>query len=104
MVYRSLALDLFPDEALSNILTASLLESMHDASRLGNIDITFLSPPMMDTSQLGQFIERIDMQTPATEAEIRIFFFFFLNQFISRGNRPWTQTGHSYNCSYEKVI
>ena len=23
------------------------------------------------------------------------FFFFFLNQFIFRGNRPWTQTGHS---------
>ena len=43
-----------------------------DAPRLGNIDITFLSPPMMDASQLGQFVERIDMQTSATEAEIRI--------------------------------
>jgi hypothetical protein len=33
-----------------------------DAPRLGDIDIGFLGQPMMDVSQLSQFIDRIEMQ------------------------------------------
>jgi hypothetical protein len=42
-----------------------------DAPHLGDIDITFFSQPTMDASQLGQFIERIDMQTSFAEADIQ---------------------------------
>ncbi|KAN0124698.1 hypothetical protein V8E53_015671 [Lactarius tabidus] len=42
-----------------------------DAPRLGDIDIAFFSQPTMDASQLGQFIEHINMQTSLTEAEIQ---------------------------------
>ena len=41
-----------------------------DAPCLGNIDITFFSQPTMDASQLGQFIERIEMQTSPSHAEV----------------------------------
>ena len=44
-----------------------------DAPHLGDIDITFFSQPTMDASQLGRFIERIEMQTPFSEAEVQIF-------------------------------
>ena len=43
-----------------------------DAPHLRDIDITFFSQPTMDASQLGQFIERTEMQTSLTEAEIQI--------------------------------
>jgi hypothetical protein len=42
-----------------------------DAPHLEDIDITFFSQPTMDASQLGQFIQRTDMQTSLTEAEIQ---------------------------------
>ena len=42
-----------------------------DAPRLGDIDITFFNQPTMDASQLGQFIERIGMQTSLSQAEIQ---------------------------------
>jgi hypothetical protein len=41
-----------------------------DAPRLGNIDITFFSQPTMDASRLGRFIERIEMQTSPSHAEV----------------------------------
>jgi hypothetical protein len=43
-----------------------------DAPHLGDFDITFFSQPTMDASQLGHFIERIDMQTPLNKAEIQV--------------------------------
>jgi hypothetical protein len=43
-----------------------------DARRLRDIDVTFFSQPTMDASQLGQFVERTEMQTPLTEAEMQI--------------------------------
>ena len=43
-----------------------------DAPRLGNIDITFFSQPTMDASQLGQFVERIKMQTSLSRAKVLI--------------------------------
>ena len=43
-----------------------------DAPRLGDFDITIFSQPTMDASQLGRFIERIEMQTPLNRAEIKI--------------------------------
>ena len=42
-----------------------------DAPRLRDIDITFFSQPTMDASQLGRFIERIEMQTSLSEADIQ---------------------------------
>jgi hypothetical protein len=42
-----------------------------DAPRLGDIDITFFSQPTMDASQLGRFIERIEMQTPLSQADVQ---------------------------------
>jgi len=42
-----------------------------DAPRLGNIDITFFSQPTMDASQLGRFIERIEIPTSLSHAEIQ---------------------------------
>ena len=42
-----------------------------DAPCLGDIDITFFSQPTMDASQLGRFIERIEMQTFLRRAEVR---------------------------------
>ena len=41
-----------------------------DAPRLGDIDITFFSPPTMNDSQLGRFIDRIEMQNSHCRAEI----------------------------------
>jgi hypothetical protein len=41
-----------------------------DAPRLGDIDITFFSQPTMDASQLGRFIERIEMQASLSQAEV----------------------------------
>ncbi len=41
-----------------------------DAPRLGDIDITFFSQPTMDASQLGRFIERIEMQTSLSRADV----------------------------------
>jgi hypothetical protein len=42
-----------------------------DAPRLGDIDITFFSQPTMDASQLGRFIERIEMQSSFSQAEVQ---------------------------------
>jgi hypothetical protein len=42
-----------------------------DAPRLENIDITFFSQPTMDASQLGRFIERIEMQMSLSQAEVK---------------------------------
>ena len=44
-----------------------------DAPRLGVFDITFFSQPTMDASQLSRFIERVEMQTPFSRAEVQIF-------------------------------
>ncbi|KAH9059902.1 hypothetical protein EDB87DRAFT_1619106 [Lactarius vividus] len=42
-----------------------------DAPRLRDISLTMFSQPKMDTSQLGRFIERIEIQTSLTEASVR---------------------------------
>jgi hypothetical protein len=42
-----------------------------DAPLLRDIEITFFSQPTMDASQLGQFIERTEMQTPLSRAEVQ---------------------------------
>jgi hypothetical protein len=42
-----------------------------DASHLSDIDITFFSQPTMDALQLGRFIERINVQTSLSQAEIK---------------------------------
>ena len=42
-----------------------------DAPRLGDIDITFFSQPTMDASELGRFIERIEMQTSLSQADVQ---------------------------------
>jgi hypothetical protein len=41
-----------------------------DAPRLGDIDIMFFSQPTMDASELGRFINRIEMQRSNDQAEI----------------------------------
>ncbi|KAH8979071.1 hypothetical protein EDB92DRAFT_428105 [Lactarius akahatsu] len=41
-----------------------------NAPRLGDIDITFFSQPMMHAAQLGRFIDRIEMQKSHRQAEI----------------------------------
>lgn len=41
-----------------------------DAPRLGDIDITFFSQPTLDASQLGLFIDRIEMQRSPRRADI----------------------------------
>jgi hypothetical protein len=43
-----------------------------DAPRLVDMDITCFSQPTMDTSQLGRFIERTEMQRSLSQAEIQI--------------------------------
>jgi hypothetical protein len=43
-----------------------------DTPRLGDVDITFFSQPTLDALQLGRFIERIEMQTPLSRANIQI--------------------------------
>ncbi len=42
-----------------------------DAPGLGDIDITFFSQPTMDASQLGRFIDRIEIIKPNSRANIR---------------------------------
>ena len=42
-----------------------------DASRLGNIDITFFGQTTMASSELGRFIERIEMYSSLSQAEIQ---------------------------------
>ena len=54
--------------------TSKYLDSLAariDAPRLEDLDITFFSQPTMDASQLGRFIERTDMQTSLTQAEVQ---------------------------------
>ena len=41
-----------------------------DAPRLGKINITFFHQPTIDTSQLGRFIERVEMHTSLIQADI----------------------------------
>ena len=57
------------------------------APRLGDIDITLFSQPTMDVSQLGQFIERIGMNTTLSEVDIQAsahaIFIFFKNSSTS---------------------
>jgi len=43
-----------------------------DATGLGEIDITFFSQPTMDASQLGRFINRIEILRPNSRANIQI--------------------------------
>jgi hypothetical protein len=63
--------------ALTNLKyrgTSKYLDSLVariDAPRLGDIDITFFYQPTMDASQLGRFIERIDMQRSLSRAEVQ---------------------------------
>ncbi|KAH9167135.1 hypothetical protein EDB89DRAFT_141467 [Lactarius sanguifluus] len=47
-----------------------LVARIDAAPRLGDIDITFFNQPTMDASQLGRFIERIEMQTSLNHADI----------------------------------
>ncbi|KAH9015727.1 hypothetical protein EDB83DRAFT_235160 [Lactarius deliciosus] len=42
-----------------------------DAPRLRDISLTFFSQSTMDTSQLGRFIERIEVQTSLSEANVQ---------------------------------
>jgi hypothetical protein len=42
-----------------------------EAPRLGDIDITFFSQPTMDASQLGQFIDRIEILKSHSRAQIQ---------------------------------
>ena len=42
-----------------------------DAPRLGYIDLTFFSQPTMDASQLGRFIERIELQRSFSQADVQ---------------------------------
>ena len=42
-----------------------------DAPHLGDIDITFFSQPTMDSLHLGQFLERMELQTSLTQAHIQ---------------------------------
>jgi hypothetical protein len=42
-----------------------------DAPHLADIDITLFSQPTMDASQLGRFIERIEMQSSLSQAEVK---------------------------------
>ncbi|KAH8989554.1 hypothetical protein EDB92DRAFT_1947285 [Lactarius akahatsu] len=44
-----------------------------DAPRLRDISLTFFSQSTMDTSQLGRFIERIEMQTSLSEANVQAY-------------------------------
>ena len=41
-----------------------------DAPRLEDIDITFFHQPTMDASQLGRFIDRMEMQTSLVQADV----------------------------------
>jgi len=41
-----------------------------DAPRLGDVGITFFSQPTMDTSQLGRFIGRLEMQMSLSQADV----------------------------------
>ena len=43
-----------------------------DTPRLGDIDITFFNQPTMDASQLGRFIERIEIQASLSQADVQI--------------------------------
>ena len=43
-----------------------------DAHRLGDIDIVFFNQPTMDALQLGRFIERTEMRTSLSHADIRM--------------------------------
>ena len=47
-----------------------ILVARIDAPRLGEINITFFAQPTMDASQLGRFIERIEVQTSFSQANI----------------------------------
>jgi hypothetical protein len=42
-----------------------------DAPHLVDIEITLFSQPTMDTSQLGRFIARVEMQTSLSQAEVK---------------------------------
>ncbi|KAN0142020.1 hypothetical protein V8E53_000482 [Lactarius tabidus] len=42
-----------------------------DAPRLEDIDITFFSQPTMDASQLGQFVERMEIQSSFSQAGVQ---------------------------------
>ena len=42
-----------------------------DAAHLGDIDITLFNQPTMDVSQIGRFIERLEMQTLFSNAEVK---------------------------------
>jgi hypothetical protein len=44
-----------------------------DAPHLEDIDITFFSQPTMDASQLGRFIERIEMQQSLSQAAVQTY-------------------------------
>jgi hypothetical protein len=48
-----------------------ILVARIDAPHLGDIDITFFSQPTMDASELGRFIERIEMQMPLSQADVQ---------------------------------
>ena len=64
------ALTCFKYRGISKYLDS--LVAKIDAPRLEDIDITFFSQPTMDVSQLGLFIERIEMQTPLSRADVKI--------------------------------
>jgi hypothetical protein len=47
-----------------------ILVARIDASRLGDIDITFFSQPTLNASQLGLFLSRIELWRPSSRADI----------------------------------
>ncbi|KAH9059955.1 hypothetical protein EDB87DRAFT_680714 [Lactarius vividus] len=44
-----------------------------DAPGLGDIDVTFFIQPMMDASELGRFIERTEIHTSLSQADVQTF-------------------------------
>ncbi|KAH9171660.1 hypothetical protein EDB89DRAFT_2243343 [Lactarius sanguifluus] len=57
-----------------------------DAPRLENIDIAFFSQPTMDASQLGRFIERVEMQTSLSHVDVQTSERAISISFTSSGN------------------
>ncbi|KAH9059961.1 hypothetical protein EDB87DRAFT_680662 [Lactarius vividus] len=57
-----------------------------DAPSLEDIDITFFSQPTMDASQLGRFIERTELQTSFSQADVQTSEHAISISFTSSGN------------------
>jgi hypothetical protein len=83
-------------EERASTWTASWLGSMLLVLR--NVDITFFSQPTMDASQLGRFVERMEMHSSFNQAEVQ-----FSELVVSI---PFTQPSsvlHGSNCEYHAI-